>query len=59
MDLLRLRHTFREKGPCTHSWAMGYWAIGGITKRRLWYGDLGSILGIVKGLDMNRVRGVT
>jgi Ras family protein len=38
---------------------MDYWAIGGITKRRLWYGDLGSILGIVKGLDMNGVRGVT
>lgn len=53
MSSLGLGHALREKGPCAHSWTMGYWAIGGITKRGLWYGDLGSILWIVKGLDMN------
>jgi hypothetical protein len=55
---LCLGHAFREKDPCTHSWTMDYWAIGSITKRRLWYGDLGSVLWIVKGLDMNGGGGV-
>jgi len=59
MSLLRLGHTFREKSHRAHSWTMDYWTIGSITKRRLWYRDLGSTLGIVKGLDMNRGRGVT
>jgi hypothetical protein len=58
VSLLRLGHAFREKGLCAHSLTMDYWSIGGITERSLWYGDSSSILGIVKGLDMNRARGV-
>ena len=37
---------------------MGHLTIGGITKRSLRYGDLGGVLRIVKGLDMNGGRGV-
>ena len=55
---LRLGHAFREKGLCAHSWSMDYWPVGGITERSLWYRDLSSILGIVKGLDMNGAGGV-
>ena len=38
---------------------MDCWAIGGITKRSLRYGDLCGFLRIVKGLDMNGGRGIT
>jgi hypothetical protein len=58
VSLLRLGHAFREKGLCAHSWTVDYWPVGGITERSLWYRDLSSILGIVKGLDMNGGRGV-
>lgn len=54
VSLLRLGQSFREKGLCAHSWTMDYWPVGGITERSLWYRDLGSILGIVKGLDNGR-----
>jgi hypothetical protein len=59
VSLLRLGHPFREKGLCAHSWTMNYyWPVGGITERSLWDRDLSSILGIVKGLDMNGAGGV-
>lgn len=58
VSLLRLGHAFREEGLCAHSWTMDYWPVGGITERCLWYRDLGSILGIVKGLDMNGGGGI-
>lgn len=58
VSLLRLGHAFREKGLCAHSWTMDYWPVGSITERSLWYRDLGSILGIMKGLDMNGGGGV-
>jgi hypothetical protein len=32
---------------------MAYWTIGSVTKRSLWYSNVGSILRIVKGLNMN------
>ena len=57
-SLLRLGHAFSEKGLCAHPWTMDYWPVGGITERSLWYSDLCSILGIVKGLDMNGGWGV-
>jgi hypothetical protein len=52
-SLLRLGHAFHEKRSCAHSWSKVYWAVGGITERCLWNGDVGSILRIVKGLDVN------
>ena len=47
-NALRLGHALREKGSCAHSReALVRWTIGGVTERCLWYGNMGSILGIV------------
>lgn len=48
VSALILGHALREEGSCTHSWeALIRWTIGSVTERCLWYGDMGSILGIM------------
>ena len=48
MSALSFGHALREEGSCTHSWeALVRWTVGSVTERCLWYGDEGSILGVM------------
>jgi hypothetical protein len=51
---LRLSHAFCEERPCAHAWPVR----GTIAEERLWYGDVCSVLWVVKGFDMEGGGGV-